>query len=141
MSFCLSTLVVYLYIGLKLSTNIIILSVLLCFVLNNLLFTYATEKHSKIVVVCESEDGTCCMQMDEDVEMCCHMEDCAARVPIQSAHANFSVIIGLDKDQNQTIQTPELSNFNLAQIHKAAELSEGHLNALIKPPLRSPKLV
>jgi hypothetical protein len=136
MSFCLSTYEFLIFInGLKLHTNIIILSVLTCFVLNNLLFTYGGTKPEKVVVICETENGTCCMEMAPDeTEMCCAMEDCCARIPAQSAHANFSVIIGLDKKHDAGIQTPELTNFSLSHINQAAELSEGHLNSLIKPP-------
>jgi hypothetical protein len=72
--------------------------------------------------------------MTELAENCCKMENCPVRIPLQSAHVNFSVIIGVDKNQAASIQTPELTNFNLAQIVQAAELSEGHLNSLIKPP-------
>lgn len=69
--------------------------------------------------------------------MCCQMEDCGARVPVQSAHVNVSVIIGLEKDNQTSLRTPELSNFSLSQLDQAAELSEGHLSSLIKPPAQA----
>lgn len=106
---------------------------MVCFVLNNLLFTYASEKQDRIVLVCESEKGECMLPQDLK-DLCCQMEDCCARGPVQSAHVNFSVIIGVDKDHDPSVQTPELSNFNLSQIEQAAELCEGHSSSLIKPP-------
>jgi hypothetical protein len=118
---------------LKLRTNIIILSVLFCFVTNNLLFTYAIDKKDKIVMVCESDEGECLLPADLK-DMCCDMEDCCARVPVQSAHVNVSVIMGLEKDSQPPLRTPEFSNFSLSQLDQAAELSEGHLSSLIKPP-------
>lgn len=87
-------------------------------------------------MVCESEKGECMLPKDLK-EMCCQMEDCCARVPIQSAHANVSVIMGLEKDLQPNLKTPELSNFCLSQIGQAAELSEGHLSSLIKPPAQA----
>ncbi len=105
----------------------------MCFVLNNLLFTYSTEKKERVVIVCESEDGSCCMET-ETIDFCCQKESCCAQVPLQSAHINVSVIIGVDKKIETQITTPELTNFYLSHLKLTAELSEGHLNSLIKPP-------
>jgi hypothetical protein len=100
------------------------------------LFTYAIEKKDKIVMVCESDKGECLLPKDLK-DICCDMEDCCARVPVQSAHVNVSVIIGLEKEHQTSLKTPELSNFSLSQLDQAAELSEGHLSSLIKPPAQA----
>lgn len=117
----------------KVTRIIIVLNVLACFVLNNLLFTYSTEKKETVIIVCESEDGSCCMET-ETIQFCCEKESCCAQVPVQSAHVNVSVIIGIDKKHDTQITAPELTNFYLAHLKSNSELSEGHLNSLIKPP-------
>ena len=112
---------------------IIVSNVLVCFVLNNLLFTYSTEKKERVVILCDSEGNSCCMET-ETIEFCCEEGSCCAQVPVQSAHINVSVIIGVDKKSDTRIAALELANFYLSHLKLTAELSEGHLNSLIKPP-------
>lgn len=105
---------------------------LICFLLNNLLFTYSSEKEEKAEVVCSAEDQDCCAN-DEAGDMCCEKESCCANVPVAS-HLNFSVIIGIDKKNEATVTAPSINTFDLYQINAAAKLADGYLSSLIKPP-------
>lgn len=137
MSFCLSTVYALNLSRLKVTTNIIILSVLVCFVLNNLLFTYGTEKQERTVLVCitneEMEDGCCAEEEDMEI-LCCSEDGCCARIPVQSSHLNFSVIIGADEKNEAMVPADHFNTFQLSHLRTATELSEGHLSSLIKPP-------
>ena len=108
-------------------------NVLVCFVLNNLLFTYSTVKEEKVEVVCMTNDEGCCTE-DEAGDVCCNKESCCANVPVQSAHLNFSVIMGADEKNDALVSAGSFNTFQLHNLRSAAELSEGFLNSLIKPP-------
>lgn len=116
----------------KLHRIIIVSNVLVCFLLNNLLFTYSSEKEEKAKIVCTSEDQGCCSE-NEVGNVCCESNDCCANVPV-STHLNFSVIIGVDKKSEAALTAPSINTFHLKQINAAGELADGHLNSLIKPP-------
>ncbi|MBP9068057.1 MAG: hypothetical protein KBG47_01025 [Bacteroidia bacterium] len=117
----------------NLSRIIIVCNVLVCFVLNNLLFTYSTIKEEKVEVVCMAEDDGCCSE-ETNEEMCCNKENCCANIPVQSAHLNFSVIIGADEKNDAIVSSGSFNTFQLNNLRSAAELCEGHLHSLIKPP-------
>lgn len=112
---------------------IIVSNVLVCFLLNNLLFTYSTVKEEKVDVVCMAEDEGCCSE-DSNEEMCCSKENCCANVPVQSTHLNFSVIMGAEEKNDAFVSSASFNTFQLHNLRSAAELSEGYLNSLIKPP-------
>lgn len=106
---------------------------LVCFVLNNLLFTYSTQKEEKVEVVCMAVDEGCCSE-DTNEDMCCNKENCCANVPVQTAHLNFSVIMGAEEKNEALVSAGSINTFQLHNLRSAAELSEGYLNSLIKPP-------
>jgi len=117
----------------KLGRIIIVCNVLVCFVLNNLLFTYSTQKEEKVEVVCTAEDEGCCSE-DANEDMCCSKDNCCANVPVQSSHLNFSVIMGADEKNDAIVSSGSFNTFQLHNLRSAAELSDGYLNSLIKPP-------
>ncbi len=122
----------------KVKRILIVTNVLVCFLLNNLLFTYSTEQVSvkqsaNLSTACASE-GDCCSAGTEGDDACCQKENCCANIPSNSSHINFSVIIGIDKSNDATLYAASLTTFSLSNLKTASELSDGYLNSLIRPP-------
>ncbi len=106
-----------------------------CFLLNNLLFTYSTKqislkKSEDTNITCQSEDD-CCLNPNKE-NSCCEEGNCCANLP--SNHLNFSVIIGVDKKNEMLVSIASMNTFNLSELNSDAQLSDGYLSSLIKPP-------
>lgn len=118
----------------KVRRIIIVCNVLVCFLLNNLLFTYYTEEIAvkKEVKACVLKEECC--EEESPKEMCCEKDKCCANIPSANTHLNFSVIIGIDKKNEALVFASSINTFDLSKLKSASELSEGFLNSLIRPP-------
>lgn len=109
---------------------------LVCFLLNNLLFTYSSEqvavKKTEETATCQSDDDCCGSDSTEDT--CCEKENCCANVPATSSHISFSAIVGIDKKNEAIVPNPTSNSINRSDLRSASELSDGHSSSLIKPP-------
>jgi hypothetical protein len=116
----------------KVSRIIVVSNVLVCFLLNNLLFTYDahSQTNEPTEVKCLSDDNCC----SEEQEACCEKKDCCANVPVSTSHLHFSLIAGIDKKAESQLSTISLNTFYLNKIKVADNLSDGYLTSLIKPP-------
>lgn len=116
----------------KVSRIIVVSNVLVCFLLNNLLFTYDAHsvKEDPTETKCLSEDNCC----SEEEQTCCGKEDCCTNVPISNSHLHFSLIAGIDKKSESQLSATSLNTFYLNKIKSADNLSDGYLTSLIKPP-------
>lgn len=109
---------------------------LVCFLLNNLLFTYASEevavKKTEETTTCQSDNDCCGNNATEDT--CCEKDNCCANVPATSNHISFSAIMGIDKKNEANVPLPATNSINRSDLRSASDLSEGHSSSLIKPP-------
>lgn len=109
---------------------------MVCFLLNNLLFTYSQEENTppaaETITACESKDKCC--NNEPETKNCCEKESCCANVPASSYHLSFSAIIGIEKKNEAIVPLPLPNHLNKMYFRTASELSEGHTASLIKPP-------
>lgn len=85
-------------------------------------------------MVCSMDEEESCCTEEETEMVCCGEESCCARIPVQSSHLNFSVIIGSDEKNDALILANYFNTLQLSHLSAAGELSDGYLNSLIKPP-------
>jgi hypothetical protein len=79
---------------------------------------------------CQSEND-CCLNPDKE-NSCCEEGNCCANLP--STHLNFSVIIGLSKKNEALVSVASMNTFRFSKLNSEAQLSDGYLSSLIKPP-------
>lgn len=114
--------------------KLLIITVLLCFTSNNLLFGYLNSKTNIISLtesLCSNEDMNCCDNNQENE--CCSTDGCCGNINTGN-HFSFSIITSNIGEKNFIcFERNFISKFILH--NNQGNLCTGYLQSLIKPPL------